>query len=83
MKRFFSEHPRAVGETYLGHMRSALSFSVPMFVGAFACLIHAFLPSLFKTAGSRRIIDLHDRMVVNRSRLERAVQSAPFQAAER
>jgi hypothetical protein len=68
MLRAFTDHPESVGETYLEHMGSASWFAATMFVGAFACLIHAILPFACQKSGSRRIKLLHERMVTNRHR---------------
>ena len=67
MRLSFTEHPAAVGETYLEHMAMALSFAVPMMLGALACLVHAIFPFLFVQSGSSAIASLHDRMVTNRA----------------
>src|SRR5579859_3982731 len=68
MFRAFTEHPESVGETYFEHMHSASWFATTMFVGAFACLIHAVLPFACQKSGSRRIRLLYERMVTNRHR---------------
>ena len=64
----FVEHPRSVHESYLEHLVQAFSFSFLMFMGAIACLVHAFLPGCFTRSGSRIIDQLYDRMVKNRDR---------------
>jgi hypothetical protein len=64
--RAFNEHPESVGETYLGHLRSAARFSGLMLLGALACLIHGLLPFAFQTTGSRQIRRLHEAMVTDR-----------------
>jgi hypothetical protein len=66
IKKLFTEHPASVNETYFEHLCSALRFTTAMFVTTLACLTHAFLPFLCVTTGSRKIIELHDRMVTNR-----------------
>lgn len=68
MKNLFTDHPNSVGENYVEHMGQAMSFALPLFIAAFACLAHAFLPFLFEKTGSRIINGLHDRMVANRVR---------------
>ncbi len=68
IKRAFTEHPASVGETYFQHMGMALGFGARMVGAGFACLIHAFLPFLFKTTGKDCIGTLHERMVANRDR---------------
>ena len=64
----FTEHPASVGESYGEHWIVAMGFGLRMFAASLACMIHAFLPSLFIRTGSRTIEQLHDRMVVNRRR---------------
>ena len=79
----FIDHPRTVGESYLEHMGSALSFARTMFAASIACAVHAFLPFLFVKTGSSAITRLHDRMVTNRSKLARLDQAEQgAQAAE-
>jgi hypothetical protein len=64
----FTEHPASVGETYGAHLRSACSFSASMIAGGLACLVHAIFPFLFVSTGSSTIRELHDRMVITRTR---------------
>jgi hypothetical protein len=66
LHRLFLEHPESVGETYLEHQRQAFGFAGTMFLGAFACFVHALVPSLFSHTGSRAISRLHERMVLHR-----------------
>lgn len=67
IKHLFVVHPASVGESYWRHFAHALSFSIAMFFGAIACLLHALIPAMCERTGSRIITRLHDRMVVNRS----------------
>lgn len=69
IRSLFTEHPASVGETYLQHLCSAAGFAAKMFIGGTACLLHAFLPFAFRRTGSECITQLHERMVLNRSRL--------------
>jgi hypothetical protein len=73
----FTDHPASVGETYGEHLRAAGGFGLAMIAGGLACLVHALLPFLFVTAGSRIIGALHDRMIVNRRRHPAAPAFAP------
>lgn len=66
MRISFTEHPASVNETYAQHLGMACSFAGPMFVGACASLVHAFLPFLFLKTGSSIIDRLHGRMVTGR-----------------
>jgi hypothetical protein len=63
LKRLFTQHPHAVGESYLEHMKVALAFAGPLAGAALAALVHAFLPFLFATAASGTVKRLHVRMV--------------------
>jgi Family of unknown function (DUF6356) len=68
IRRLFTGHPCSVGETYLTHFRVAVGFGSRMMVAGLACIVHALLPFLFERTGSRCIDQLHERMVVSRSR---------------
>lgn len=72
MSRLFTQHPASVGETYLQHLRTALSFGIRMLGGGAACLVHSLLPFLFVRTASRCIEQLHDRMVLHRAATRRA-----------
>jgi hypothetical protein len=77
MLRAFTEHPETVGETYLEHLGSAWGFAATMFAGGAACLAHGLFPFAFQKSGSRRIVQLHERMVANRHRNPSA-EPSPF-----
>ncbi|ODP31490.1 DUF6356 family protein [Pandoraea sp. ISTKB] len=77
--KIFTQHPASVGENYLQHMGSALSFALPLLGACFACLIHAILPFAFEKTGSKIIVRLHERMVTNRHR--HATQQASAEPA--
>jgi hypothetical protein len=62
LKRLFTEHPDAVGESYVEHMGVALSFAGPLAVAALAALVHAFLPFLCVTTASTTVKRLYARM---------------------
>jgi hypothetical protein len=68
MRWSFSEHPASVGESYAEHLGMAWSFGWRMLSAGFACLMHGLFPFLFIKTGSAAIRELHDRMVVNRTR---------------
>src|SRR6478609_4901533 len=63
----FTQHPQTVGESYFEHLRSATGFAATMAVGAMACLLHGLFPFAFQSSGSRRIRELHERMVTHRT----------------
>ncbi len=64
--RLFKNHPESVGETYLIHMRAALTFSFVMVRAAAACFVHAFLPFLFVRTGSSTVDRLSRKMIRRR-----------------
>lgn len=76
MIKAFTQHPEAVGESYFQHLGSAFGFAATMAVGAMACLLHGLFPFAFQTSGSRRIRELHERMVTHRTAPTAAVRKA-------
>lgn len=67
MLKAFTRHPETVGESYLEHLGSAWGFAATMAVGAAACALHGLFPFAFQASGSRRIRELHHRMVTHRT----------------
>ena len=70
LRKIFQEHPETVGETNFEHFHSAFGFGTAMITGGFKCVIHGFLPPLFKTSGSDAVRRLHVKMVTHRRRDE-------------
>ncbi|MBF7015575.1 DUF6356 family protein (plasmid) [Novosphingobium resinovorum] len=68
LRKIFQEHPKSVGETYVEHFHSAFGFGTMMIVGGIKCVIHGFLPPMFKTSGSDAVRQLHVKMVTHRRR---------------
>ncbi len=58
----FLSHPRAVGESYVEHMRAATGFGTKMMLAGAACFIHGLVPALFKKTGSRTVVTLNDKL---------------------
>ena len=56
----FTEHPMQVSETYLQHMKKALTFSFKLLWMSCQALLHAFLPFLFVTTVSDKIEGMND-----------------------
>ena len=69
MLKAFTDHPRTVGESYLEHLRMAWGFAGGMALGALCCFVHGLLPFALTTSGSRRIGELHERMISRRAPL--------------
>ena len=68
LSRLFTDHPRSVGESYGAHLMVAGRFGATMIGAGVACLIHALVPGLFASTGSRAIGRLHDSMIAHRRR---------------
>ncbi len=62
IKKCFLDHPASVGESYGEHAVFAASIGWTMFVGSLACFVHALIPALCQTTGSRTIKNLHERV---------------------
>jgi hypothetical protein len=83
MKRFFTEHPASVGETYIEHFAFATALGGRMVVGGLACILHGFLPELCKTTGSRTIRALALRLVPgNRQPPHRPMSAQPAEPSQ-
>jgi hypothetical protein len=73
-RRLFLDHPQSVGESFGEHFGVASRFGFRMVCGGLGCMIHAWLPFAFKTAGSDAVKELHDVLVAKRG-AARAAQS--------
>jgi hypothetical protein len=62
MIRLMTEHPSAVGESYLEHLAFATRFGASMIVGGLACCLHGVLPFLCMSSGNRTVLALHGRI---------------------
>ncbi len=67
--RAFSDHPAAVGETYLGHLLQASGFGLRMVWAGIACILHGLFPFLFATTGSDAVKALHTELSARRARM--------------
>lgn len=65
--KLFTEHPQSVGESYAEHFGVAARFGAKMIVGGLGAVLHAIVPALCKTTGSRTIDGLHAEMVAKRN----------------
>jgi hypothetical protein len=81
MIRLMTEHPSAVGESYLEHLVFATRFGASMIVGGLACCVHGVLPFLCTSTGSRTVLALHGR-IRSRGRGMAHPTSQPSAAAE-
>ncbi|HWD48310.1 MAG TPA: DUF6356 family protein [Rhizomicrobium sp.] len=76
----FTAHPSSVGERYVEHMLTALSFGMRMIAAGSACMLHGVLPFLFVRTGSTTVRHLHDEMITHRSRSRAAPEWADMGA---
>ena len=60
--KLFTDHPRAIGETYGQHARTAWSFVWRMVTGGLACMVHAVIPGVFVKTASRTVVQLDAEM---------------------
>lgn len=65
-RKLFLDHPASVNESFGEHFGVAAGFGVTMIIGGLGALLHAFVPALCKTTGSRTLFKLHQRIVASR-----------------
>jgi uncharacterized protein DUF6356 len=73
----FSEHPAAVGESYLQHFVKAAVFGGQMIAAGLACVVHAALPFLFQHTASDMIGKLNQAMEQRRLHNAESENSVP------
>ncbi|MEM6311532.1 MAG: DUF6356 family protein [Pseudomonadota bacterium] len=64
--RPFTQHPAAIGESYLEHMAVAGSFAFWLVLAGCAAAVHAVVPALCEKTASNIILKLHERMTQRR-----------------
>ena len=60
--RVFTEHPRALGMSWLAHGAGAVSIGARMVGAGAACLVHAVVPALFTETAGRTVEKLSEQM---------------------
>jgi hypothetical protein len=68
LQKLFLAHPKAVGESYFGHQRMALTVCFALLGAALAALVHALIPALCERTASRTILALHQRITARTAR---------------
>ena len=68
LDHLFFKHPREQDETYAEHARFAAGVGSRMVASGVACLIHAVLPAVFTTTGSRTVAALARRLADRNAR---------------
>lgn len=61
-KRWFTEHPETVNESYFEHQKMALRYSAKLAYAASAALVHALVPCLCQSTAREAICDLHGEL---------------------
>ena len=69
LAKLFTDHPKAAGEGYFEHMAFALAFSGRLFRGAFAALVHGFVPGVCETTASQTVLEMSDKLRARRALL--------------
>ena len=67
LRRLFIDHPRSVNESYVEHFGVAARFGAVMLRGGLGALVHAVLPGLCVTTGSRALAELNALMDAQRA----------------
>ena len=70
----FTDHPHAVGESYLEHACFATRYGAKMTLGGIAALVHGVFPFLFEKTGSRITRELHAALERSAARAVPAAQ---------
>lgn len=78
LRRAFTDHPAAVGESYVEHFGVAMGFARCLGRASAAALVHAVVPSLCQTTASDCILELADDI---RSRRPDLADPAPVSVA--
>lgn len=62
LAKYFTDHPRTVGESYGEHLATAAGFGIAMVSGGIACIVHSLVPALCEKTASGIVRDLYHRM---------------------
>ena len=54
------EYLNEINETYIKHMAVAFKIAINMFLTSIICLIHGFIPGLFKKTASSQITKMYE-----------------------
>lgn len=58
----FTRHPKSNNQTYFEHFNRSIYFSLKMFYGSVALLIHSFFPFVCEKTGSNIVCSLKEEM---------------------
>ena len=60
MRNIFTNHPKAVGETYFQHFFTSFRFGIKLLLIAARAFVHAIFPWCFEHSTSEKISKLND-----------------------
>lgn len=66
-------HLDHANESYIAHLRFATRAALTMMAGAVLIFIHAFIPALFQTSGSKRVCELADEICKRREKCKNRI----------
>jgi hypothetical protein len=67
--RLFTDHPRAVNESYGEHMGFAFGFGLRLLGAALAAFVHGLVPALFETTASTAVLAMNDEIRARRAQM--------------
>ena len=65
--RLFTEHPRSLGMTWIGHGVGAVSIALQLIAAGFGCLVHALVPGWFTQTAGRTVARMHEHMLARKA----------------
>ena len=60
--RLFSEHPKALGMSWISHGVGAAGIGVRLIGAGAACMVHAIVPGWFTQTAGRTVTEIYDDM---------------------
>lgn len=60
--RLFTEHPRSLGMSWIGHGTGAVKIGFELLGAGAACLVHAAVPGWFTETAGRTVNRIHEHM---------------------
>jgi hypothetical protein len=81
LSKLFLSHPEALNETYVTHLRHAMSYSGRLLAAAFCAFAHGLMPFLFEKSASNAIKAMHGEMAA-RGAMQPGAQQSEAQPAK-
>ena len=60
--RLFTEHPRSLGMTWVGHGAGAVRIGAELIGAGCACIVHAAVPGWFTQTAGKTVTRIYDHM---------------------